>query len=116
TLELGIDDLDADGSVSPAGRYDLEVTSPGVERRLRRPGQFSRALGGQVSVKTRPGVPGERRVEGTLEEVGEEGIAVVTAGITRRIAFEEIEQAHTVFDWRAALAAGARREEGAARR
>jgi hypothetical protein len=34
----------------------------------------------------------------------------------RRLAYGEIEQAHTVFDWRAALAAGARREEGMARR
>jgi ribosome maturation factor RimP len=111
--------LDAEPSLGPAGRYDLEVTSPGVERRLRRPAHFRAALGAQVAVKTCPGVLGERRVEGVLEAADDEGIALGAAGGTRRLAYGEIEQAHTVFDWRAALASGARREEreeGVARR
>jgi ribosome maturation factor RimP len=110
--------LDGDGSGAPEGRYDLEVTSPGLERRLRRPPHFRAALGREVSVKTRPGSPGERRVEGRLQVVDDEGITVAAAGGPRRIAFGEIEQAHTVFDWRAALAARSRHEEeeGVARR
>jgi ribosome maturation factor RimP len=103
--------LDEDGSYAPEGRYDLEVTSPGLERRLRRPGHFRAALGTPVSVKTRPGVPGERRVEGSLQDVDEQGISIAAADGTRRIAFGEIEQAHTVFDWRAALAARSRHEQ-----
>ena len=40
------------------GRYTLEVSSPGVERTLRRPAHFVRAIGETVTVKTRPQVPG----------------------------------------------------------
>jgi ribosome maturation factor RimP len=108
--------LDGEDAAVPAGRYDLEVTSPGVERRLRRPAQFRSALGSEVAVKTRAGVPGERRLEGRLEQADEDGVVVAAAGGPRRLGYGEIEQAHTVFDWRAALAAGSRRQEGVARR
>ena len=40
------------------GRYSLEVSSPGVERTLRTPDHFARAVGETVSIKTRPQVPG----------------------------------------------------------
>jgi ribosome maturation factor RimP len=77
------------------GRYTLEVSSPGVERPLRTPAHFRRFVGTPVAVRTRPGVEGERRVEGTLEAADDEG--VVVAG--RRLAYADIERAHTVFVW-----------------
>ena len=46
------------------GRYSIEVSSPGVERTLRTPEHFAKAVGETVSVKTRPQVPGERRLRG----------------------------------------------------
>src|SRR5437899_9117209 len=57
--------LDHDDPI-PGGSYTLEVTSPGVERPLRTPEQFQRFVGTEVSVKTRPGIDGERRVAGRL--------------------------------------------------
>ena len=48
------------------GRYTLEVSSPGLERPLRTPAHFARAVGQQVSVRTQPSVDGERRVAGLL--------------------------------------------------
>src|SRR5262245_1459787 len=57
-------------------QYTLEVTSPGVERPLRTPEQFLRAVGEVVSVKTLPGVDGDRRVQGVLEAADERGITV----------------------------------------
>ena len=33
------------------GRYTLEVSSPGIERKLRRPDHFSAAIGETVSIK-----------------------------------------------------------------
>lgn len=77
------------------GRYTLEVSSPGVERPLHRPEHFVRFVGSVVAVRTRPGVPGERREQGRLEAADDEGIVV--AG--RRIAYGEIERARTVFEW-----------------
>ena len=49
-----------------AGKYTLEVSSPGLERPLRRPDHFAGAVGEQVSVKTVPGTEGDRRVTGAL--------------------------------------------------
>lgn len=77
------------------GRYVLEVSSPGLERPLRRPDHFRRFVGTPVSVKTRPGVEGERRQKGLLEEADDQGIVV--AG--RRLSYDDIETARTVFEW-----------------
>jgi ribosome maturation factor RimP len=76
-------------------RTTLEVSSPGIERTLRTPEHFRRFVGAAVAVKTRPGTEGERRVEGALEAADDEG--VVVAG--RRLAYGDIERAHTVFVW-----------------
>lgn len=78
-----------------AGQYTLEVSSPGLERPLRRPEHFQRALGTTVAVKTRPGVEGDRRVSGTLVAADDEGFAVDD----RRFAYGDVERARTVFEW-----------------
>ena len=80
------------------GRYTLEVSSPGLERPLRRPEHFRRFVGTTVAVKTRPEVEGERREQGVLEMADDDGIVI--GG--RRLAYGEIERARTVFEWRAA--------------
>lgn len=77
------------------GRYTLEVTSPGLERPLRTPAQFRRFVGTVVDVKTRSHVEGERRIEAVLEDADDAGITV--AG--RRLAYDDIERARTVFEW-----------------
>ncbi len=87
------------------GDVELEVTSPGLERRLRKPEHFSSAVGEQVAVRTRPGTAGERRLEGRLDVADASGVVVEAAGgAPRRLSYDEIERAHLVFDWRAALA------------
>ncbi len=96
--------LDEAGDAVPDDHYELEVTTPGVERRLRRPAHFSAAVGGFVAVRTRPGVPGNRRVEGMLVASDDGGIVVTSGGAERRIGYDDVDRAHTVFDWRAALA------------
>jgi ribosome maturation factor RimP len=77
------------------GRYVLEVSSPGVERPLRTPAHFARAVGATVVVKTHPGTEGDRRVEGVLEAADDDG--VVIAG--RSIPYSDIERARTLFVW-----------------
>ena len=52
--------LDADDPLP--GRYTLEVSSPGLERKLRTPEHFAAALGKQVRVRTLPGTEGEARL------------------------------------------------------
>ncbi len=85
-----------------ADRYTLEVSSPGLERALRLPSHFARAIGSTVAVKTAPGVEGERRVTGRLLSAEADAIEVeVEAGgdASRRIRYADIERARTVFEW-----------------
>lgn len=82
------------------GRYSLEVSSPGLERLLRTPEHFARHVGTQISVKTRPGVPGERRFRGELTAADDAGITVaIEAGESRRLDYGAIERARTIFEW-----------------
>jgi ribosome maturation factor RimP len=82
------------------GRYTLEVSSPGLERPLRRPSHFARASGQRIKVKTKPHVEGERRFEGVLAAVGDDGIEVRgDDGTTRALRYDDIERANTVFAW-----------------
>lgn len=107
-------DLDAISAISPAvsaavdeadplrGGYQLEVSSPGLERPLRTPEHFRRFVGSQVTVRTRGGVPGDRRVTGELTGADDDGIDITPDGATaspRRIRYGDIERARTVFEW-----------------
>lgn len=62
------------------GRYTLEVSSPGLERRLRTPDHFRGAVGAQVKVKTIPDFDGPRRVAGVLVGADEDGVSIREAG------------------------------------
>jgi len=82
------------------GRYTLEVSSPGLERPLRRPSHFARAVGQNIKVKTKPHVEGERRLEGVLATAGDYGIELLgDDGTTRALAYDDIERANTIFVW-----------------
>jgi ribosome maturation factor RimP len=85
-----------------AGRFTLEVSSPGLERTLRTAAHFERAVGSKVRVKTRAGVEGNRRVDGELTAADDDGITIALAdpeGGERRVRYDEIERARTVFEW-----------------
>ena len=84
------------------GRYSLEVSSPGIERPLRTPAHFAKALGATVTVKTRPQVPGERRLRGTLLTSDDDGFSLAVEGSDDepvRLAYSDIDRARTVFVW-----------------
>ncbi len=82
------------------GGYTLEVSTPGLERPLRTPTHFGRAVGTVAKVKTKPGTDGERRVEGTITGADDTTVTVRDAdGIERTLRIDEIERARTVFEW-----------------
>jgi ribosome maturation factor RimP len=84
------------------GRYTLEVSSPGVERRLRTPGHFARALGETVSVRLVPGAGEIRRVRGRLAAADDTGVVIEDADVpggSATLAYGTIERARTVFEW-----------------
>ena len=82
------------------GTYTLEVSTPGLERPLRTPDHFVRALGTTVKVKTKPGTEGERRLEGTVAAADDRTVTIQSAdGTTRTVHHDEIERARTTFEW-----------------
>jgi ribosome maturation factor RimP len=102
-VSAALDDVDP-----VPGRYTLEVSSPGVERRLRTPEQFSRAVGETVSVRTLPGDGPARRLRGRLSSVDGTGFVVEDPDGPVRTAFDEVERARTVFEWGTPSRAGGR--------
>jgi ribosome maturation factor RimP len=109
-VELEIGRIDLDGvaaatrlidevleSADPIpGSYMLEVSSPGLERPLRTPAHFQRFVGSPITLKTNPGVEGERRIEGILTAADADNGGDVVVG-DRRVAYSDIERARTVF-------------------
>lgn len=82
------------------GRYNLEVTSPGVERALRTPAQFRRELGKAVNLRLRDVSADERRISGTLRGADDDGVTVEVVGDgPRTFAYDQIDRARTVFEW-----------------
>jgi ribosome maturation factor RimP len=76
------------------GPYHLEVSTPGLERPLRRPEDFRRAGGGRVRVRTPDGV-----VEGELREAEQDRIRVAAAEGEREVRLPDVAAARTVVDW-----------------
>jgi ribosome maturation factor RimP len=76
------------------GSYHLEVSSPGINRRLRRPDHFRRYLGQKVRVRTVAAVGGRRSFVGVLQAVDVEAIVVREADGEHVVRFAEIAQAN----------------------
>ena len=82
------------------GAYTLEVSSPGLERPLRTPAHFARAVGAEVVVKTVAGTEGERRFTGVVASADDATVTIsLPDGSSRSLRYEEIERARTTFAW-----------------
>jgi ribosome maturation factor RimP len=117
--------LEARDDLVPAAHYALEVSSPGVERSLRRAEQFQRYVGSEVALKTASPVAGARRLQGTLVAAGSGSVTVAVdeadgaaAGGVEPVEIDlsNIQRAHTVFRWGAeAKPSPSKANQGAAR-
>ena len=77
--------------------YDrLEVSSPGLDRPLKRPQDYARFIGERAQVKTRLPLNGRRRFVGKLQKVGEAGIELDVDGELVSIAFTDIDKTRLV--------------------
>jgi ribosome maturation factor RimP len=81
------------------GPYALEVSSPGIERPLRRPVDFRRRVGDRVKVRTVSPIEGARNHAGALVSADAEAIVIATDGGELRVPYEGIASARTVADW-----------------
>tara|TARA_B100000686_G_scaffold346588_1_gene433584 strand:+ start:796 stop:1317 length:522 start_codon:yes stop_codon:yes gene_type:complete len=81
-------------------KYTLEVSSPGLERKLRTKEHFLGAENETITIKLGPHVEGARRIEGALKKVEEETLIVESGtGERHRIEIQDITNARTVFNW-----------------
>ncbi|MFQ5947994.1 MAG: ribosome maturation factor RimP [Acidimicrobiia bacterium] len=100
--------LDEHGAL-PGGAFTLEVSSPGLERALRRPSHYDKSVGREVIVRTHRPVGGATSHRGTLDEVDGQDVVLRVNGGSRRIPFREVASARTVFRWEKAPKPGRQR-------
>jgi len=90
-----LDELDASDTM-----YVLEVSSPGLERLLRKRDHFVAQVGKKVHVKTRVPVEGSKVWQGVLLEVGPDEIVVAESGRQAVIPIGEITSAHLIYEFK----------------
>jgi ribosome maturation factor RimP len=86
--------------VIPGQRYTLEVSSPGVERKLTKPRDFERFVGQKVKVALRQPVENQRTWVGALASFAEGMITLEPSpGRSIRFPLDQVEKANLKFEW-----------------
>lgn len=86
--------LDVDDIIPVA--YILEVSSPGIDRVLFTPEQYTNYVGEEVKVRTRSPIEGRRNFRGTIESVGDLEVSVKIDNDTFVIPFNVVDRARLV--------------------
>jgi ribosome maturation factor RimP len=86
--------LDVEDPIS--GAYNLEISSPGLDRPLMSPAHFERYKGEIISVRTYEPIMGRRKFKGPLVNVTADGIEMEVDGEVYEIPFDEIDKANLV--------------------
>ena len=76
----------------------LEVSSPGLDRPLKRLADYARFAGREATVRLKLPVDGRRRFEGRLVGVEDGAIVLEVEGTRRTIAFADVDRARLVPD------------------
>ncbi|HPQ81331.1 MAG TPA: ribosome maturation factor RimP [bacterium] len=88
----GVEDLLEVEDVMPSG-YNLEVSSPGIDRPLRRRKDFERYCGSRVRIRTFEPIEGRGNFKGTLERLDGDEIVMEVDGRHYRIPFGSVAKA-----------------------
>lgn len=79
--------------------YMLEVSSPGLERKLTRANHYAKSIGRDIKVKTFGEVEGAKSHQGALLNVDADGFTIDVEGTERKFRYEDVSIARTVFVW-----------------
>lgn len=82
------------------GSYMLEVSSPGVERRLTKPEHFQKFTGQKIKIQLKEKVNNRKKFTGDLKEANSTGIIIVSEGEKFKFNYEQIEKANLVYDFK----------------
>jgi ribosome maturation factor RimP len=91
--------LDSEDAI--AGAYTLEVSSPGINRPLKRPEHFGRFVGKRIRVRTRDMIDGRRSFIGILGQVLGDSVILTQEGKQYQIPFSMIDKSNYEHDWSA---------------
>lgn len=75
--------------------YRLEVSSPGIERKLAKPVHFKNAIGEKVKLKITDG----EKIKGVLKSADNDGIVIETKSGDESYAYGELNTCKTYFEW-----------------
>lgn len=78
------------------GRYTLEVSSPGLDRRLRTPEHFRRFSGSEAKLELKRSQDGRRRLKGRIEGIDDELVVLNVDGKIWRLKLADIAMARLV--------------------
>lgn len=78
------------------GEYNLEISSPGMDRPLFTLDHYQRFVGGQVDVRLLSAVDGRRKLKGKLIGVEGDLIQVEVDGEVRSVSFDQVREARLV--------------------
>ncbi len=91
--------LDEEDAV-PSDSYTLEVSSPGLERRLTRPRDFERVVGQRIRLTVRNPIEGQTRFEGKLTGFAGGTLEMETAPQHLvRVPLDQVHKANLKFEW-----------------
>jgi len=76
-------------------QYRLEISSPGIERKLIKKVHFENAVGEKVKLK----VVGGEKIKGLLKSADNDGIVVETKQGEESYSYAELNTCKTYFDW-----------------
>ncbi|NOY67082.1 MAG: ribosome maturation factor RimP [Gammaproteobacteria bacterium] len=79
-----------------AGNYDLEISSPGMDRLLFKASDFDRFAGQRVKIKLVSAIDGRKKFKGLLQGLQEEEVVIEQDGQEIRISLANIDQARLV--------------------
>ena len=76
--------------------YTIDVSSPGPERPLRKPGHFADVVGRRVSVRTDRSIEGKSKFKGELLEAADGAVTLAASGNRLRIPYDSIVRANLI--------------------
>ena len=89
--------LDVADSIPHA--YQLEVSSPGLDRPLRRERDFAKFVGESARIRLIDGVEGRRNFYGTLRAAKDGRVEIACDGRSYTLPIDDIQKANLVPDW-----------------
>jgi len=89
--------LDVEDPIS--SEYNLEVSSPGLDRPLFDLSQFQAVIGETINVKLSMPLNGRRKFKGTLESIENDTLIVVVDGQDFELIFSNIDKANLVYNF-----------------